>query len=218
MPETMYLRKYATSPVSSNRGTTTDFKEPKIEAPITGQNTPSDTGTEDMISYRKTSDDGMPIHAQTQHIKGRPSRKQFALFVKPKFFHGSFKETLLRDVLAPIQVFFYPITLWAGLSFGFASNCFLGLNLTQSQVFAAPPYLFTPAQVGFVNFAFVGGGVIGLLTAGPLSDWMSIRLARRNGGVREAEMRLWILIPYIAVLLVGMVVSLNFCGCVNVWG
>jgi hypothetical protein len=203
MPETMYLRKHAAVPGRIDP----DLDERKFESPIADSNSPSDTATEDMISYRKSSNDGSPIHPRTQHIKGYPSRKQFALFVKPTFIHGSLKETILRDVLAPIQIFFYPITLWAGMSFGFASNCFLGLNLTQSQVFAAPPYLFSTAQVGFVNFAFVGGGVVGLLTAGPASDWISIRLARRNGGVREAEMRLWALIPYIAILLIGMVVG-----------
>jgi MFS family permease len=113
----------------------------------------------------------------------------------------------LRDVVAPVQVFTFPIILWAALSMGFAANCLLALNLTQSQVFAAPPYLFSPAQVGFVNFAFVVGGAIGLLTAGPFSDWVSMRATIRNNGVREAEMRLLSLVPYISACLVGMVVS-----------
>jgi len=81
------------------------------------------------------------------------------------------------------------------------------LNLTQSQVFAAPPYLFTPAQVGFVNFAFVVGGVIGLLTAGPFSDWVALRATARNKGVREAEMRLIALVPYVTIYLIEMIVS-----------
>lgn len=75
-------------------------------------------------------------------------------------------------------------------------------------MFAAPPYLFTPAQVGFVNFAFVVGGVVGLLTAGPVSDWFSMRATVKNGGVREAEMRLVALFPYLAICLVGMTVSI----------
>lgn len=31
---------------------------------------------------------------------------------------------------------------------------------------------------------------IGLVTAGPLSDWIAMRLTLRNGGIREPEMRL----------------------------
>jgi hypothetical protein len=144
---------------------------------------------------------------RTQHAgRGRPNKKQFSLIPKLEY-EGS--QVLFRDIVAPVQIFFFPIILWAALSLGFAANCLLALNLTQSQVFAAPPYNFSPAQVGFVNFAFVVGGVIGLLTAGPVSDWVSMRATIRNKGVREAEMRLVALIPYLAICLVGMTVSIS---------
>lgn len=90
---------------------------------------------------------------------------------------------------------------------GFAANSLLALNLTESQVFAAPPYLFNPAQVGYTNLAFFVGGAIALLTAGPLSDWIALRKARRNGGVLEAEFRLLSVLPYVAANLVGMAVA-----------
>ena len=83
----------------------------------------------------------------------------------------------------------------------------MSLNLTQSQLFAEPPYNFNPAQVEFVNFSFAVGAIVALLTAGPVSDWVSMRATRRNNGVREAEMRLIALIPYIVICLIGMVVS-----------
>jgi hypothetical protein len=82
----------------------------------------------------------------------------------------------LRDVMAPVQVFTFLINLWAALSMAVGANCLLALNLIQSQVFAAPPYLFSSARVGFVNLAFVVGGAVGLLTAGPFSDWVSMQL------------------------------------------
>lgn len=90
---------------------------------------------------------------------------------------------------------------------GFAANSALALNLTESQVFAAPPYLFNSAQIGYTNFAFAVGAVLALLTAGPLSDWVALRRAKRNGGVLEAEMRLLSLVPYVGACLVGMVVT-----------
>lgn len=135
---------------------------------------------------------------------GKPSKAQFALIPTLQYDGLSL---LLHDITAPIYLFAFPIVLWASLSFGFAANCLLSLNLTQSQVFAAPPYLFSPASVGYINFAFFGGSLIGLFTAGPLSDWISMRATRRNGGVREPEMRLIALIPYIIICLIGMVVS-----------
>jgi hypothetical protein len=135
---------------------------------------------------------------------GGPTKAQFSLIHKPEF-EG--RELIFRDILAPIQIFSFPIIFWAAFSLGFAADCLLALNLTQSQVFASPPYLFTPAQVGFVNLAFVGGGIIGLLTAGPFSDWVALRATAKNKGIREAEMRLVALVPYVAICMIGMTVS-----------
>lgn len=152
-----------------------------------------------------------------EHVaNGRPSRSQFSLLplrkrlrpVKGYSSNNSVASVLLRDVVSPIKILFcYPIVLWASLAMGFAANSLLALNLTQAQVFGAPPYLFNPDQIGFVNFAFVAGAVVALITAGPLSDWIALRRARANGGILEAEMRLPALIPYACANLAGMVVA-----------
>ncbi|KAJ4408929.1 hypothetical protein N0V82_009584 [Gnomoniopsis sp. IMI 355080] len=145
------------------------------------------------------------LSAVDERPVGGPSREQFSLIPKPRFSHGM--SSVVRDVLSPLQIFSFPIVLWAALSMGFAANCLLALNLTESQVFAAPPYLFGAAQVGYTNFAFFVGAVIALVTAGPLSDWIALRKARRNGGVLEAEFRLLSVLPYVVACLVGMVVT-----------
>lgn len=150
-----------------------------------------------------------PIRSQQGSIEsalpvGRPSKRQFSLIPTP---HWEGSQILFRDFVAPIQIFSFPIISWAAFTLGFSANCLLSLNLTQSQLFAQPPYNFNPAQVGFVNFSFAVGAIVALLTAGPVSDWVSMRATRRNNGVREAEMRLIALIPYIAICLIGMVVS-----------
>ena len=79
----------------------------------------------------------------------------------------------------------------------------LTLNLTQSQNFAAPPYEFSPTIIGFFNFAILVGGLIGLVTAGPLSDWISMKLTKKNRGIREPEMRLLTMIPYVVIMIIG---------------
>ncbi|KAF3005424.1 hypothetical protein E8E14_002129 [Neopestalotiopsis sp. 37M] len=137
---------------------------------------------------------------------GRPSKAQFSPLPLPRFTRGGLP-SVLRDVISPIQILFYPIVLWASCAMGFASNSLLVLNITQAQVFAAPPFLFSPDQIGLVNFAFVVGAAIALVTAGPFSDWVALRRARTNNGVLEAEFRLPALIPYVAINLVGMVIT-----------
>lgn len=211
-PETRFRRE--TNHFSETSSSTEAGKD--LEAKSEGSNVVTETHT---IPKASASDESVQkslphsergsidiIHRHLdQHLHtGRPNKAQFSVIQK---FEYEGNNLFLRDVVAPIQVFTFPIILWAALSMGFAANCLLALNLTQSQVFAAPPYLFSPAQVGFVNFAFVAGGAIGLLTAGPFSDWVSMRATVRNKGVREAEMRLLSLVPYIAICLIGMVVS-----------
>jgi len=193
-PETRYRR--AVNGSSNTEFTTTTLN---LEA----KESIKETATQSVTDEVTASD--LSRMGETQELRtGRPSKEQFSLIPRLEY-EGS--QMLFRDVVAPIQIFFFPIILWAALSLGFAANCLLALNLTQSQVFAAPPYNFSPAQVGFVNFAFVVGGIVGLLTAGPVSDWISMRATMRNKGVREAEFRLVALLPYISICLVGMTVS-----------
>ena len=52
-----------------------------------------------------------------------------------------------------------------------------------------------------MNFAIVVGAIIGLATAGPLSDWVSARATKRNGGILEPEMRLPAMSKYLEPLL-----------------
>lgn len=68
---------------------------------------------------------------------------------------------------------------------GSDAQAVLGVNIVQSPVLSSL-YGFTPSQVGNSNLALLVGAVTGLLTAGPFSDWLSIRLTKRNNDVREA--------------------------------
>lgn len=57
-----------------------------------------------------------------------------------------------------------------------------------------------------MNFAILVGALIGLFTAGPLSDYISSRSTHRNNGIREPEMRLPAMIPYIIIMYLGNIV------------
>jgi hypothetical protein len=136
--------------------------------------------------------------------KGRPSRQQFMPVQKPD---SRWKMFVIRDTWTPVKVFFNPIIFWAGLMLAGPADLLLFFNITESVVLAAPPYLFTPAQVGYTNFAFVVGALIGLATAGPFSDWLAARATRKNKGIREAEMRLPALWPYMIVTMLSLILG-----------
>jgi hypothetical protein len=54
------------------------------------------------------------------------------------------------------------------------------------------------------------GGIFGLVTAGPFSDWVSMKLTKRNNGIREPEMRLPSFLPFLIIGFIGLLVSTDF--------
>lgn len=114
---------------------------------------------------------------------------------------------LFRELWVPFYLFAFPIVHFAAFVVSWSASGFLVVNLSQAQVFAAPPYNFTSETIGLFNLAVLVGGFIGLITSGPFSDWMAARLTARNNGVREPEMRLVTMIPYIVIMIIGSVVT-----------
>lgn len=185
-PETKYERPNSSAPAGTVVDVPTGTKESGSDADVPATTTATPT-------------------PQALH-HGKPSKAQFSIIPSAKKYnHGI--QGVVRDVVSPIQILFYPIVLWAAFAMGFAANALLAVNLTQAQVFGPPPYSFTPDQLGYINFAFVVGAAIALVTAGPFSDWVALRRARKNGGIMEAEFRLPAMIPFVALSLVGLVIT-----------
>ncbi len=135
---------------------------------------------------------------------GKPNRAQFKLILRPD---ENWKAFLVKDIIVPVRCFALPIVFWAGMILAGSVNCILLFNLTVNITLGAPPYNWNGSQMGYSNFAFVVGGLIGLFTAGSFSDWVAARATRRNGGIREAEMRLPALLPYIFITALGLIVG-----------
>jgi hypothetical protein len=166
--------------------------------------TPSNGQLEKQPSRTGIFDASLATLETTAHPTGRPSRSQFSPFQAPD---PRWKAFIIRDTLTPIKCFFNPIIVWAGLMVAGPADLLLFFNLTESPVLAAPPYLFRPDQVGYTNFAFAVGALFGLATAGPFSDWVAARATRKNGGMREAEMRLPALLPYMVVTMLSAILG-----------
>ena len=146
---------------------------------------------------------GNYVHIDNYYSIGTPAKKQFKLW---QAANTTVVFGLIRDFWVPIKIFFFPIVCFGGMAFTTSASQYLFINLTQSQMLESPPYNFSGLQVGFTNFAAFIGAVIGLITAGPISDWISMRATIRNKGIREPEMRLPALIPYILIMVIGNVI------------
>jgi MFS family permease len=201
-PETRYRRSV-------------DVSGEKVVAPQTG-NAAIDTGTLEngldnksegtepvaqTESNGKTTDLAPQATHQDPYLgRGSPSKKQFLPFQR---YEGS----IFRELWLPFYLHAFPIVEFAAFVVSWSASGFLVVNLSQSQAFGAPPYNYSSQTIGLFNLAVLVGGVIGLVTCGPLSDWVAARLTARNGGVREPEMRLVAMVPYVLVMILGSVVT-----------
>ncbi|EMF14204.1 MFS general substrate transporter [Sphaerulina musiva SO2202] len=131
--------------------------------------------------------------------KGAPGRSQWGIYTPT----ANPWKSIFIDLWTPWKLFAFPIVEFASFVVSWSCSSFLTVNLTQSQAFAAPPYNFSSQTIGFFNFAILGGSMLGLFTAGPLSDWVSARATKKNRGIREPEMRLPAMIPYVFIMILG---------------
>ncbi|OKL60902.1 hypothetical protein UA08_03121 [Talaromyces atroroseus] len=85
----------------------------------------------------------------------------------------------------------WPVTFYAGFSYGSYLIWFTVLNGTASIILGSNPYNFSTSMVGLSYVACCLGVVAATIFTGLFSDWLTVRLARRNGGIMEAEHRLY---------------------------
>lgn len=76
--------------------------------------------------------------------RGGPSKQQWALF-QPN--SHPFKSIAL-DLWIPWKLFAFPIVEFASFVVSWSCSSFLTLNLTQTQAFADPPYLWSSQSIG----------------------------------------------------------------------
>lgn len=105
-----------------------------------------------------------------------------------------------------LMIFYFPNTAWSGLLYGTNLSWYNVLNATISLILTADPYNFSPSMVGVAYMAPLIGAAFACLWSGFYADKVAIWFARRNGGVREAEHRLWTLLVSGFIAPVGLIV------------
>lgn len=209
-PETRFKRTIH-EPVGQEKDKSSSLDE-KIDTSTTENvNGSSDTDANE-IKHVNTASSALPkstgltlteTAARDPYLgRGTPGKWQWRIF-QPNAH--PFRSIFL-DLWIPWKLFAFPVVEFAAFVVSWSCSSFLTINLTQSQVLAAPPYNMKPMVVGFTNFAIMVGAFIGLFTAGPLSDWVSARSTRKNNGIREPEMRLPAMIPYVIIMFIGNIV------------
>jgi MFS family permease len=114
-----------------------------------------------------------------------------------------FKQYIVR-LWHVLRVFTFPAVWYSGLQWG-AQDAWLTFYLTVIQDnWYGPPWNYSDAADGNMNIPCLIGAVIGCFYGGWFSDKFVIWMTKRNGGVMEAEFRLWLLFPTACIFPVGI--------------
>jgi hypothetical protein len=92
--------------------------------------------------------------------------------------HVSFFNTIFR----PFVLLGSPAVLWATLLFTTCISWLVGISITLSQIFSAPPYNFSVSAVGLTNLSAFVASLLGTLIAGPTIDGLVRKMSKMNGG------------------------------------
>lgn len=110
---------------------------------------------------------------------------------KLSLWHPTPGDNMLHRAIRSLKYLGWPVIFYAGFSYGSYLIWFNVLNATASIILGSPPYNFAASMVGLSYVSCTLGVILGSLISGRLSDWLTIKLARRNNGIMEAEHRLW---------------------------
>lgn len=111
--------------------------------------------------------------------------------------------SLMSTMVRPFFLLASPAVAWATLLFTTCISWLVGISITLSQIFSAPPYNFSVRSVGATNLSSFVASVIGTMIAGPLIDGIVKRMSKRNKGVFEPEFRLPIMVTYLLFTATG---------------
>jgi len=149
---------------------------------------------------------GITTTSTSRHLDSSIPRKTYLQRLRffPKgCFDGDW--SLFRHVYQPFIILFtFPAITYTALIYGTILAWFSVVVNVWSIYFTLPPYNFSSTGIGLMNLPPFIGGVLGSLFGGLLNDWLAIHLARRNKGIFEPEMRLWVAIPAVFILPAGI--------------
>ena len=97
-----------------------------------------------------------------------------------------------------------PAILYVALLYGLVTAAFQVSVTLISTYLPAPPYNFNASQVGLMGIPALVGNTLGTILSSPFSDRLILWLARKNNGVYEPEMRLWLLLAFAPFFPAGM--------------
>lgn len=137
-----------------------------------------------------------PQHSAEATIPRKTYRQRLAFTTTSP---GGWSLFLKHSYLPFVILFTFPAFTYSAIIYGSMLAWFSVVVSVYSAWFTFPPYNFSAQSVGLMNLAPFIGSILGSAYGGLLSDWLIVFLSRRNNGIYEPEMRLWLALPAVII-------------------
>lgn len=150
---------------------------------------PSETVAVNRHTYDLKSEAGSgAVHIDDLPVQSHPPKRSY--WSRLRIYSGILtKEPWWKLCVRPLVLIGLPPVLYATL----VQSATIGFMVAISSNFAVAmqgAYGFAPWQSGLCFIGSVIGAAAGIIFGGYFSDWVADYFTRRNGGIREPEMRL----------------------------
>lgn len=192
--------------VTPGQGQQIGYQQNRGMGTTTMDTTETDPGMKPVHSHNEqraesTRDLRTRSHVLIDHgVQKRTYRQRMAPITKTD-------DSLLRHLYQPAVILFrLPAVAYAAVTYGSLLAWSSILISIQATYLFRPPYSFSASGVGLMSLAPLVGSIPGIYIGGYLNDHSVLWLSRRNGGVFEPEMRLWMALPSAVICPAGILV------------
>ena len=114
------------------------------------------------------------------------------------------KDSFFKFLIGPFLTLLNPAACYAVITSGLLNSWYVGSAIILSGVFAGPPWLYGPSQIGYIGAGPFIGGTVGSIVVGWGSDPVVKWISRKNNGVYEPEFRLVFMSLALVACAIGM--------------
>jgi len=147
-------------------------------------------------------DEHAQAHATGMHQTHFLPAKTWREELRPWSYYG--KDSLIQFIWRPFPFFLSPVVWFAVFAYGMPVVFLVIISVVNATVFAMAPYHFNAQKTGFTSVGPLIGSIVAAAIAGPAVDYSTKWFARRNHGIYEPESRLFIILPSMVLVVVGL--------------
>lgn len=163
----------------------------------------TDLGTEDKATELAEETKEISTEATVERIESVQPETRHSFAYQLRIFNGRVcNDPFWKVLIRPLMMLIFPQVLFSFFAYGLTTSWLIVVGSVLAQIFTAPPYNFSISGVGLVSISALIGAIIGAFISGPVADYITKAMSRRNNGVYEPEFRLVLVI--ITLIIGGM--------------